>query len=136
MEKGLEYSVFKQVLDREQNDKSTQVFMRKGDSPDPVTNEDVDLFLNSCATHKTFDEYVEHMFDLYIIRFEGDAQNWKKATCTCPEFSKSFMCKHIICIAYQLELLERPVQRREQFLEANSKRGRPPKARKGGLNRQ
>lgn len=64
------------------------------------------------------------------------AQNWKKATCTCPEFSNSFMCKHIICIAYQLGLLERPVQRREQFLQANSKRGRPPKARKGGLNMQ
>lgn len=121
------------MFERELNDGKVECFMRKGDSTDSIGEADIHLFLD--ATFEKFDDFTEHMFDFYRILFDSDVQDWKKATCTCPEFMSSFVCKHIVCIAYQLGLLDRPVQEIPQYLQPNPKKGRPAKASKGGLTK-
>lgn len=132
---GDEYAQIKDVRDRHQSDGTVKCFMSKGDCADDINDGDVDAYLESLTTHETFDEFVEHMFDFYMITFDKDPNDWKKASCTCPAFASSFICKHILCIAMQLELLERPKKDDPKYLQSNRKRGRPAKARRGGLNK-
>lgn len=96
---GLAYARTKGILYRKQNDDSVFVYMRKGDSTDAVTDNEVDAFLN--AEYEEFDDFVEHMFDFYTIRFDS---NWKNSTCSCVAYAERFMCKHILCIAQGVEI--------------------------------
>ncbi|RMZ95603.1 hypothetical protein BpHYR1_006764 [Brachionus plicatilis] len=51
---------------------------------------------------------------------------WELSTCSCQYWKKNFICKHVIGIGYQLELLEFPTL--DLNIEKNSKRGRRKKA--------
>lgn len=120
---GLKYSKLKKINFRRSDDGHIVVYMSKGENADPITDADVDKFL--ALEHDSFDELTEHMFDMYILKFEEDTSKWMSATCTCPSFADSFMCKHILCVAFQLNFMSsKPFQQ----LQANTKPGRPKKA--------
>lgn len=91
LKRGFQYSTIKKVFDRELNGGKVECFMRKGDSPDAISENDINAFL--IASFNTFDDFVEHMFDLYIIVFDNITDNWQNAACTCPEFANHFICK-------------------------------------------
>lgn len=123
---GLRYSKLKKTFSRRSNDGYTNVYFWSGENPNPVTEQDVNAFLN--ATHQTFDEFANHMFDMYIVKFDDNPLNWKTSSCSCPAFADVFMCKHILCIAYQLRLLS---AKAHEPLQPNTKTGRPAKATPG-----
>lgn len=110
---ALAYSKTKSILHRKQDDGSVLVYMKKGD-----TN----------ANHATFPEFVEHMFDFYVIKFDNDPANWTNSSCSCPAYAKRFMCKHILCIAFKLKLLSSISM---EALEPNKGAGAPAKAPRG-----
>lgn len=82
---ALGLSKSKSILHRRQDDGSVHIYMKKGDNIEKLENDEVDAILN--AEFETFDEFVEHMFDLYIIKFDNEVANWKKSTCSCPAFA-------------------------------------------------
>lgn len=101
-------------------------YMARGDDTKEITQADVDEFL--AADYDSFDDWSQNLFNMYEMVFEVDAANWKNSHCTCPAFASSFMCKHIVCIAYKLNILK---QQKDDLLAANTKRGRPKNATKG-----
>lgn len=83
------------------------------------------------ATWDSFDEYIVHGFQqFYIVNFSSDA--WKtESTCTCADFFKQNMCKHIIAIGIRLKIVEPPDTINPVRLAATKKKsGRPKSAAK------
>lgn len=120
---GYDYSCTKSIVHREQANGNVLAFMSRGENRDKLKDEDVDAFLNT--TYDMFDEFIAHMFDLYVIEFDANRDNWKQSTCSCPANAAYFMCKHVLCIAFKLELLSSAPYK---VLDANKKKGRPSKA--------
>lgn len=120
---GLRYSKIKKTVFQRMSDERTVIYMSRGENPAQFEQEDVDAFLN--ANYNSFDDMANHMFDYYIITFDNDPEKWRLSTCTCPTFARNFMCKHILCIAYQLKIIS---AKAHEPLTANTKRGRPAKA--------
>lgn len=124
---GRKYAQTKSVvfLPDEEEDK-LYCYMRCGDSIDELTEEDVDEFL--AKQYDTFDDWSTNLFNIYQLEFATDPTKWMDSYCNCPAFASSFMCKHIVCVAYKLNILKRPTN---DQLVANTKRGRPKNATKG-----
>ncbi|RNA41831.1 hypothetical protein BpHYR1_040026 [Brachionus plicatilis] len=57
---------------------------------------------------------------------EINSEIWELSSCSCQYWKKNFICKHVIGIGYQLELLKFPTL--DLNIEKNSKRGRRKKA--------
>lgn len=70
--------------------------MLPGESQDELTGEFVVVFIKS--TYESFDIFVEHMFDLYVVSFNKEEIDISKATCTCIAFHDNFICIHVLCI--------------------------------------
>lgn len=102
-------------------------FVFSGASEELITEQEV----RECQTHEysSFDEFKEKAFRIYEITFPHNPAEWKDATCTCPSFFLNYICKHIVGIAYRLNILVEEKQRKkaDQPLEWK-KRGRPKKA--------
>lgn len=60
------------------------------------------------AKWKSFDEFIIHGFQKFyitIISFD----DWKtKSECTCAQFFKHYMCKHVVAAGHRLKLIEFP----------------------------
>lgn len=60
------------------------------------------------ATWKSFDEFIIHGFQKFyitIISFD----DWKtKSQCTCAQFFKHYMCKHVVAVGHRLKLIQFP----------------------------
>lgn len=54
----------------------------------------------------SFDEFVNHGFQIFwIVMLSSDS--WDiKSTCTCPSFFKQNMCKHIVALALRENVLK------------------------------
>lgn len=124
---GKKYSKTKSVVfQTDVEEGKLHCYMSRGDNPTVITQTDVDEFL--AIEYESFDDWSENLFKLYHLTFETDPSNWKNSHCTCPAFASSFMCKHIVCIAYKLGILK--PQTNDQMV-ANTKRGRPKNTTKG-----
>lgn len=114
----------KSIILRKGSDGKGRCYIRRGANEDVLTGADVDAFL--VAEYASFDEYVQHMFDLYIVTFDTDVKRWKEtSTCTCPSFADNFICKHVMCMVYLLGLEK---YKTEHYLQPNRAPGRPKKA--------
>lgn len=131
--KGYEYSKTKKEffpIEVEKNIFKVYVFANANDRFQ-LTNEDVDAFVNTdWTTFTSFEELIEAAFQMHCISLDGDLNNWRNARCTCPAFSKEYICKHVVALFYRGGLLKPPANLPE-FLEPNPKRGRKAKAKKG-----
>lgn len=60
------------------------------------------------AKWQSFDEFINHGFhQFWIVKISKEA--WTTmSSCTCPVFSKQFMCKHLIAVAFKENILECP----------------------------
>jgi uncharacterized Zn finger protein len=78
-----------------------------------------------------FETYQKCKESLWVVVF--DEQDWKMSTCTCPIFSKSQICKHVVGIAITRKDYEVPPAAKSVPLGEKRKRGRPAKAKKALL---
>lgn len=70
-------------------------------------------------------------FDIYSqIRNSIWAVNLHKDTCTCREFFKKYICKHLVGLQYKLQIIPPPDAAKSLPLGEKRKRGRPKKALK------
>lgn len=109
-------------------------YVFSGENTDQITSDDVRKFNN--AKFKNFDDFVEKAFSMHRILFGSNAQDWKNAVCTCAKYSKDYICKHVVGIAFRLQILNPPeslLARVEVPLIQKNQRGRPKKAKKGLL---
>lgn len=81
--------------------------------------------------YANFEEFKAAVFDIWKITFPKDSAQWQQSTCTCPAFDKDFMCKHIIHITDNLDLLA-SITVEDYYDEPlfASKRGRPKRTTK------
>lgn len=131
--KGLEYAnsekkfLMKNVsVDGQQ---MTQFYVFSGEkSRFEIEGEDVDKFLQTdWLSFSSFDEFVAAVTSIYTIEFPNEPKEWMNAECTCVQFSKKFMCKHILALAIRMGILK-GVDYDAQPLAPKRKPGRPKKA--------
>lgn len=111
----------------EKENKETEFFVFRGGIDKEITQEDVEAFQN--AVYESFDEFTAKAFDIHQVVFPPDSAKWMDATCTCPAFDADYMCKHIIGIAHQIEILQKPDKDYDdEPIFGRAKKGRPKRA--------
>ena len=83
---------------------------------------------------KDFEDYVKCTTSLWQIRIPREATlenaKWKYGSCTCPDFAKHHVCKHLIGLAFRTKLCVIPLIAKNIPIGEKRKRGRPSKATK------
>lgn len=125
MLKGKKYD--KHYFEVENTDDTPQEFyVFAGDFDQNITQEVVDDF--ETAKYSSWDSYRDNAFSMWKVSYPKGLNEWKKATCTCPQFNDDFMCKHVIGIANQNgEFHESCHEDRDNEPLFKSNRGRPNK---------
>lgn len=80
----------------------------------------------------TFNEF-KARFQLGWRTYVQDADSWIHGSCTCPQFMKKYVCKHMVGIALRLKFVKVPLEAKALPLNQKRKRGRPSKAKKALL---
>lgn len=131
LEKGWAYSLSdKKIVSKTGANGCSEFFVFARGKMDKITLEDVRRFEDPNKRYKDFDDFVMKAFDMYKIVFKS-AKDWQIATCTCGAYAKDFLCKHVVGIAFRLELLDPPESHRKKAeapIAPKNKRGRPRKA--------
>ncbi|CAK1603683.1 unnamed protein product [Parnassius mnemosyne] len=79
-----------------------------------------------------FEDYkMKHFAFWKVIAPKNEAQNveWRKGSCTCPQFHKKYVCKHLLGLAIRLKLATPPMEAKALPIGQKRKRGRPTKSR-------
>lgn len=92
-----------------------------------------DLKNTQTMNWNTFKRFRDRAFKIWIIDLPKDKTNWADGRCTCPNFFKKFMCKHILALALRLKLAQPPVEAKSVPIGEKRRRGRPKKAAKALL---
>lgn len=80
-------------------------YVLAGENNGLITKAAVDNFENH--VYESFEDYKARAFSMHRITFGEDATQWmSNAECTCPSFSKSYICKHVIAFALKLKLIK------------------------------
>lgn len=80
----------------------------------------------------TFDEFKTKNFACHRVTFlkPYTKENWLcTGKCTCKEFFKNFICKHIIGVSLRMKYVTAPDEAKNLPLGQKRKRGRPALAR-------
>ncbi len=95
-----------------------------------LKNSDTVKFLrqSSLRNWKRFDTYVISRNSVWKV--DLNTTEWKKSSCTCPSFFKTYICKHICGIAIIQNLFLLPPEAKNIPIGEKRKRGRPSKAKK------
>lgn len=78
---------------------------------------------------KSFDDFKIQNFSKWVVSLPMEKNNWRQGNCNCPNFSKMYVCKHLIGLAIRLKYVVPPVE--AQNIGEKRKRGRPSKEKKG-----
>lgn len=87
------------------------------------------------ATNMTYDYEAWHSFDEFkkknfaFWKTELPSAGWEQGTCTCPQFFKVYICKHILGLAIRLKLTIPPIEAKSIPIGLKRKRGRPTKSK-------
>ena len=73
-----------------------------------------------------FDSFVEFTNLIRVVRF--NELDWKFSICTCKDYHKSYMCKHIIVIALHKKSITIPEKYYDTVIGSKPKPGRKKKA--------
>ncbi|KAL0821529.1 hypothetical protein ABMA28_004986 [Loxostege sticticalis] len=79
-----------------------------------------------------FDDYKRKHFAFWKVKVPKNGTenvNWKKGSCTCPQFYKKYICKHLLGLAIRLKLATPPSEAKALPIGQKRKRGRPTKSR-------
>lgn len=105
------------------------VFSAHNEHDHEITLQDVHEF--ETAYYDSWEEFEKFHSDIWKITFPASVEDWKMSTCTCPSFNDNFMCKHIIGIAYDAEIIVKDPEGEENYddmpLFENRQKGRPKK---------
>ena len=97
-----------------------------------ITSTEIDTIENK--RWNTFDQFKKRAFSVWIIDLPKDTSKWHaEGTCTCPQFLKKFICKHVVGIALRLKYCKAPPEAKNVPLGQKRKPGRPSKAKKALL---
>lgn len=94
-----------------------------------ITEDDLSRFQQQ--VYDSFEDFESNAFSIWKITFPQEQVEWKNAVCTCPEFDKQYICKHIISIAHSLDLVGPPTPLIPNYDDEplfKAKRGKPKKA--------
>lgn len=87
-------------------------------------------------TYQTFDDYKKDAGKLQLIKFCNDKTKWIiESVCSCQEFQRNFICKHLLGLAFHNKLKKCVEEGNNKLIAKNSKKGRIPLAKKA-LERQ
>lgn len=81
-----------------------------------------------CEVWKSFDDFKVNFFGAWKLNFNVD--DWEQSICSCPKFSKEYMCKHIVGVALRLRCAIAPPEAKNVRIGSKRKRDRPAKAKK------
>jgi hypothetical protein len=81
--------------------------------------------------YSSFNQFKNH-FNQWKLE-SSNPSDWKSFNCTCPAFSKNFICKHVVGMGIRLKLCKPPSIAKNIPLGQKRKRGRPSKAKKALL---
>lgn len=102
----------------------------------PIKPTDLLAFKNKI--YDSFDELKENFEKVYTIKFcnEKEHKRWtKESTCSCRNFQKNFICKHIVGLAFYNKVKKCPQEGNSKTISKKPKKGRIPRAKKA-LERQ
>lgn len=77
----------------------------------------------------TFDAFKQIAFKGWIVKLP-QKENWSNGQCTCPNYLKKYMCKHIIGLAIVLRNVKPPPAAKQLPIGVMRRRGRPKLATK------
>jgi hypothetical protein len=99
----------------------------------PLADADIDSYLQMTTrcSWKKFDTYRKCKERLWVLGY--DERDWESSTCSCPVFSKTRICKHVVGIAITRKVYDPPPEAKTVPLGEKRKRGRPSKAKKALL---
>lgn len=80
--------------------------------------------------YETFDEYKLNYDKVYTIHFKNEKREWlQNSTCTCLNFQKNLICKHLLGLAFFNKLKKCPEEGNDVLIGQKPKRGRVPRAK-------
>lgn len=128
LDAGLKYAESeKSAFIKSDDDGNTHFFVFAGSDENQITQDDVEEFRKH--EYDSFDDFKAKAFAIHQITFPTNPDEWKNSTCTCPMFYLKYMCKHIVAMAYRLEIIKKPTPPSKADMPLERKRkGRPPKA--------
>lgn len=136
--KGIEYGESgKQFYEIKQHDGSAKYYVFSGPNDRfEITKKDVESYRSrDWSRIKSFDDFIKSVNDIYEINYPAEKEKFKDSTCTCPQFSKIFICKHIIALAQKFNVLPKQnINLDDEPIGANKRRGRPKNVKVGGFN--
>jgi predicted nucleic acid-binding Zn finger protein len=56
----------------------------------------------------TFEQFKKREFSVWNVSLVAKSETWRAGTCTCPNFLKKYMCKHLIGMAIRWKLAKPP----------------------------
>lgn len=100
MEKGYNYVIQKYIPIGPNENGEMDFYISSSTATDTITPEDVEKF--RCQKYRTFEEFSKQAFRMWKVTFKKNINDWKLATCTCPDFDANYLCKHMIAMAIDL----------------------------------
>jgi hypothetical protein len=71
--------------------------------------------------------------EIWCLTIPINQKDWRNGRCSCPNFMKEYICKHLIGLAIRLKLVNVPPEAKDVAIGAKKKRGRPKKSTKALL---
>lgn len=81
----------------------------------------------------TLEQFKDGYSSHWIVSLASGENKWLDAQCSCPEFQKEYMCKHVVGIAARFGEITIPEEAKSVPIGAKPTRGRPAKAKKALL---
>ena len=87
-----------------------------------ITTKDVDKYLEALlqSNWRSFDSMIRDINSLRSVVI--NSVSWKLSTCSCPDFYKNNLCKHIIGICAQLKIGDFEIPIESKFLPIGQKK--------------
>lgn len=109
--------------------KQVPLFYVPGGQKKELNELEVDEYIGrDWAEFTEFDAFIEAAKKKYEVSLADD---WKNSTCTCPQNTKRFMCKHVLFIAFHMGIINLEHDYDQDPLVRNKRRGAPKKATRG-----
>lgn len=109
------------IKEKETGSNITYNYIPSGD--DLKINPD-DLETYKAKSWETFDSFYTNMAAIWVVKIADD--NINTATCTCPNFMRQYVCKHILGVGLRAKIVPHPPHLR-QLSKRPTRRGRPKK---------
>ncbi|KAL0882531.1 hypothetical protein ABMA27_000993 [Loxostege sticticalis] len=108
-----------------QSDTDTKTYLIQSTNKDSQKHKDA--FIK--RTWNTFDHYKQINFSHWKVIMPKNSDMWADSKCSCPQFAKKYMCKHVLGLAIRLKCVTAPLEAKNIQIGQKRKRGRPIKAK-------